>query len=79
MLAMATAMMKPTMRPATLMVEIVVSMLIRICAQSAYAITRRLVQLDILMIGLEMVCAMMKTTMLTAIMMVETVVSLMSN
>ena len=76
LLEMGIAMMKPTMQLAIMMVVIAVSLMsIHTIAQSAYAITRRPVQLE-LIIWLVMDTAMMKPTMQTAIMMVETVVAL---
>ena len=68
-------MMKPIMQNAIMMEVIVVSLMsIQTIAQSACAITRRLVQLELIMNGLLMAIAMMKPTMQNAIMMAETVV-----
>ena len=77
-LGMVYAMTKPTMRTATMMVEIVVLMLTKICVLNVHVINKRIVQLAILMIGLEMVIVMTKTTIQNATMMVETVVKLSS-
>ena len=72
---MVTAMMKPTMKTAIMMVVIAVSLMsIQTIAQSAYAITKRPVQLELIMNWLVMDIAMMELTMQTAIMMVATVV-----
>ena len=76
-LEMVHAMMKPTTKSAAMMVEtVVIQQSIQSIAQSVYAITRRLVPLEFLWIGLVMATAMMKLTFQVAILMGATVVVL---
>ena len=71
--AMDTAMMKPTMLTAIMMVVIVASMSSQIIAQIVYAILRRVVLLEF---WSEMDIVMMKSTMKNATMMGVTVAQL---
>ena len=76
-LEMDIAKMKPTMLIAAMMVVTVVHLIsTQNNALNAFAITRRHVQLELLILWLEMDCAKMKPTMLIATMMVVTVVAL---
>ena len=78
-LEMGIAKMKQTMLIATLMVVTVVHLTsTQNNALNAFAITRRHVQLELLILWLEMDIAKMKPTMLNATMMVVTVVHLIS-
>ena len=74
---MGTAMMTLIMQTA-IMMEVTVVYIIsnQTNALNAFAITRRHVQLELLILWLEMDIAMMKPTMLNAAMMVVTVVEL---
>ena len=76
-LVMAIAKMETTMVPATMMVVTVVYLVsTQNNALTAFAITRRHVQLELLILWLEMDIAKMKPTMLNATMMVVIVVAL---
>ena len=75
LLAMDIVMMKLILPTATMMVVIVVYLLsTQTSALNAFAITRRLVQLELLILWLEMDIAKMKLTMLPVTMMGVTVV-----
>ena len=69
-------MMRQTMQTVTMMVEIAVSTSTPINALTAYVTIKKIVQLGLLPLLLEMVSAMTRQTMLTVIMMVEIVVDL---
>ena len=76
-LKMVSVMMKPTTMSVTMMVGTVVYlMLTQTNVLNAFAIIKRCVQLELLILWLEMDTAMMKPTMLNATMMVVTVVVL---
>ena len=74
---MAIAKMETTMVPVTMMAVTVVYLIpIQTIALNVFAITRRFVQLELLIPWLEMDSVKMKSTMLTVTMMGETVVYL---
>ena len=74
-LKMVSVMMKPTTMSVTMMVGTVVYlMLTQNNVLNAFAIIKRCVQLELLILWLEMDIAKMKPTMLNATMMVVTVV-----
>ena len=69
--------MKPTVLNATMMVvTVALPISIQTSALNAFAITRRLVQLELIILWLEMDIAKMKPTMLNATMMGVTVVEI---
>ena len=79
-LKMVSVMMKPTTMSVTMMVGTVVYlMLTQNNVLNAFAIIKRCVQLELLILWLEMDIAKMKPTMLIANMMVVTVVYLISS
>ena len=74
---MVTAMTRPTLLTAIMMVEIVVALVsLQMNALNVLVMEKKVV-IDILIFLLVMVFAMMRLTMLAAILMVETVASLM--
>ena len=71
---MGSAMMRPTILVASMMVEIAVSTSTLMTALIVLVIIRKIVPLGLLFLKLEMASVMTRPTMLTAIMMAETVV-----